>query len=232
MFDRWLPVAASSYAQELDGLMVFISVVVGVWFIAAEALLIYSVLRFRRKPGVPAAYLPGRSLRAMMIVLIPCSIVFCLDIVIDLVAAPIWHDIKEELPPQGDRVRITGEQWAWRFTYPGADGEFDTPDDFFTVNELRVVVDRNILFELRAKDVVHSLWIPELRLKQDAVPGRVGRGWFRATREGRYEIPCAEICGFGHTIMKGHLTVESQEAHRAWRAPQLAALNESPVSWR
>lgn len=220
MFDRWLPPAASSYAHEIDGLLVFISLVVGVWFIAAEALLLYSAIRFRRREGVRAAYLPGTTLRAMLIVLVPCSVIFCLDLVIDAVAAPIWRDIKEELPQEGEWIRITGEQWAWRFTFPGPDGQFDTPDDQFTVNELHVALNETVLFELRAKDVLHSFWIPELRLKQDAVPGRVMRGWFRATQEGQYEIPCAEICGFGHTIMKGQLTVESKEAYRTWLASQ------------
>jgi cytochrome c oxidase subunit 2 len=216
MFDAWLPEAASSYAKDIDGLLVFISVIVGVWFLAAEGFLLFSALRFRRRAGERARYLPGNTTRAMAFVLVPCFVVFCLDLVIDAVAAPVWHDIKEDLPPHDEQVRVMGEQWAWRFTFPGPDGEFETADDFETVNELHAPVDKVILFELRARDVLHSFWIPELRLQQDAVPGRVIRGWFRPVAEGEFEIPCAEICGFGHTLMKGRLTVESESAFRQW----------------
>jgi cytochrome c oxidase subunit 2 len=212
----WFPEAASSYAGEIDGLIIFITVVVGIWFILAEGVLIYFALRFRRKEGRKATYLPGRTLRAMAFVLVPCALILGFDLLIDGVAAPVWDRIKQTLPPHDQLVRITGVQWAWRFTLPGPDGELDTADDFEVVNDLHVPVDDVVQFELTSNDVLHSIWIPELRLKQDAVPGRTIRGWFKATKEGKYEVICAEICGFGHTMMKGILTVESPDAYREW----------------
>lgn len=218
MTDLWLPEAASSYAGRVDELLIFVTVVVGVWFVAAEGFLVYAALRFRRRPGRSAAYLPARSLRAMSFVLLPCAVILVFDLWIDAVAAPVWDEIKQTLPEPDTVVRIEGTQWAWQVTYPGPDGVFDTADDFAAPNELRVPLGAVVQFELSARDVLHSLWIPALRLKQDAVPGRVIRGWFQPSREGRFEVICAEICGVGHTMMKGMLYVESPEAHRAWLA--------------
>jgi cytochrome c oxidase subunit 2 len=221
----WMPEAASSYAGEIDGLLVLITVIVGVWFLVAEGVLIYFALRYRRVEGQRAAYVPARTLRTMSFVLVPCALVLGFDLVIDAAGAPVWDHVKQELPPADERVRIVGEQWAWRFTYPGADGLLDTADDVEVINELRVPVDAVVEFELGAKDVLHSLWVPELRLKQDAVPGRTIRGWFKATREGSYEFMCAEICGIGHTMMKAMLHVESPEAYRQWIHSKQAAAN-------
>jgi cytochrome c oxidase subunit 2 len=179
----WFPEAASSYAADIDWLFAFITIIVGVWFIAAEALLVYLIVRYRRREGRRAAYLPARSLRTMAFVLVPCAIILCLDLVIDAVAAPVWDEIKLTLPPHDELVR---------------------------------------------EDVLHSFFIPTLRLKQDAVPGRTIRGWFRPTREGRYEVPCAEICGFAHTMMKANLFVESEDAYREWLESKAAEAQAAP----
>jgi cytochrome c oxidase subunit 2 len=77
-----------------------------------------------------------------------------------------------------------------------------------------------VRFELTATEVLHSFWVPELRLKQDAIPGRTIQGWFQPIREGSWELVCAEICGVGHTMMKGMLHVDSPEAFAAWAAAQ------------
>lgn len=219
----WLPEAASSYAADLDHLMLVITLIVGAWFLVAEAVLIGFVIRYRRRAGQRAAYLPATTLRAMSFVLVPCVVILGFDLVIDGLSAPVWEKVKLDLPPHDELVRIQGEAWQWRFTHAGPDGKLDTPDDVQTVNELRVPVEKTVLFELKARDVLHALWIPELRLKQDAVPGRTIRGWFRATREGRYAVVCAEICGLAHTVMAGTLHVESESAHRQWLESQAAA---------
>ena len=219
----WLPAAASSYAGDIDRLLVLITVIVGVWFIAAEACLVYFALRFRRKPGRRAAYLPATTLRSMGFVLVPCAVILGFDLVIDAASAPVWDKIKQTLPAHDELVRITGEQWAWRFTLPGPDGKLDTPDDVQLVNELHVPVNAVVQFELTAKDVLHSLWIPAFRLKQDAVPGRTIRGWFEATQEGEYPVVCAEICGLLHTMMQGKLRVESRAEYQRWLESKGAA---------
>jgi cytochrome c oxidase subunit 2 len=219
----WLPQAASSFAPELDRLLLIITGIVGAWLAAAELCLVTLVVRYRRRPGRRAAYQPATHLRALSVVLVPCAAILVFDLVIDALSAPVWEEIKLARPAPEELVRIQGEQWAWRFTHAGPDGALDTADDVETVGELHLPRDRVVVFELRAKDVLHALWIPELRLKQDAVPGRTIRGWFRPTREGRFEVVCAEICGFAHTLMKGSLTVESQDSFRAWLAGQAFA---------
>jgi cytochrome c oxidase subunit 2 len=222
----WMPEAASSYAGRMDSLLLTITLIVGVWFLAAEAFLVYAALRFRRVPGRSAAYLPARSLGAMAWVLVPCAAILVCDLVIDAIAAPVWDEIKLELPPHDQLVRITGEQWAWRFRYAGPDGRLDSADDLEVVGELRAPLGRVVQFELTARDVLHSFWVPELRLKQDAVPGRAIRGWFQPTREGSFEVVCAEICGVSHTMMKATLRVEPPEAYARWLAEQIAARGE------
>ena len=212
----WLPESASSFAPQLDRLMLAITLIVGAWFLVAEAVLVTFVIRYRRRPGRRAAYLPATGLRSMAFVLVPCVVILGLDLVIDAMGARAWEEIKLELPPHDELVRIQGEAWQWRITSPGADGRLDTADDVQTLNELHVPVEKTVLFELTARDVLHSLWIPQLRLKQDAVPGRTIRGWFRATREGQYPVICAEICGIAHTFMQGALHVESEAAFRQW----------------
>jgi cytochrome c oxidase subunit 2 len=218
----WFPEAASSYAGDMDRLILTITLIVGVWFVAAEACLVFFAIRYRRREGRKAAYLPATGLRSMAFVLVPCAVILALDLVVDAISAPVWDEIKIELPPHDELVGIQGEQWAWRFSYPGPDGFLGTEDDVESVNELHVPVGRVIRFELTAKDVLHSLWVPELRLKQDAVPGRTIRGWFRPTREGRFEVICAEICGLAHTMMKGFLTIEAPEAYQSWLAAKSA----------
>jgi len=111
---------------------------------------------------------------------------------------------------------VTAKQFNWEIVYPGPDGKFDTADDLQVDNELHVPVNRAVHVFLASKDVIHSFFLPQLRLKQDAVPGRVIQAWFQATKTGRYEIPCAELCGFGHSGMLGHLTVYSPEEYGKW----------------
>ena len=83
-------------------------------------------------------------------------------------------------------------------------------------NELHVPVNKVVRIDLTSKDVIHSFFVPNLRLKQDAVPGRIIHVWFEATEVGEYEIPCAELCGFGHSGMLGTLTVQSEEDYDKW----------------
>ena len=213
---KWLPVNASSYAGDVDGLMILITVIVGVWLLIAEGVLLYFTLRFRRRPGQRAAYIPGDTKRSLAWVLVPVGLVLACDFVIEAASAPVWEKIKVHVPPSSAEVRIVGRQWSWEFDYPGPDGALGTADDIVSVNDLHVPANAVIAFDLRSTDTLHSFWVPALRLKQDAVPGRRIKGWFQATRTGKYEIFCAELCGVAHTMMKGTLYVDSPEDYRHW----------------
>ena len=105
---------------------------------------------------------------------------------------------------------MTARQFEWRFRYPGEDGILGTKDDLFDVNELHVPVGEETLVSLKSMDVLHSFYLPNLRVKQDAVPGMKIPVWFRAMKIGEYDIPCAELCGWGHYKMKGRLVVQSR----------------------
>lgn len=212
----WYMLQASSYAADVDNLILLIAVIVGVWFLAAEVIFFWLLWRFRARDGVKAAYVAGESKSEKRWVSYPHYAVLVFDIVILVFALRVWNDIKIQAPPGEERVRIIAQQWAWTFVHAGPDGELDTADDIRTVEDLNVQVNRTYHFELHSKDVVHSFSVPVFRLKQDAVPGRSIAGWFRPTQTGDFDIQCAEICGIGHGLMPGRIHVRSAEEHQAW----------------
>jgi cytochrome c oxidase subunit 2 len=89
-------------------------------------------------------------------------------------------------------------------------------------NDLHVPVNKVVRVHLTARDVIHSFYLPNLRLRQDAVPGRTILVWFEATKPGKYELPCSQLCGFGHSGMKGWLYVHAPEEYQKWAAENLA----------
>jgi cytochrome c oxidase subunit 2 len=219
---QWFPENISSYGGDIDQLFHMIWWIVGAWFVAAEAALLFFVVRYRRRPNRPATYVRGDRFRQLAWVLVPAAVVLALDLMIDHASTPVWAHIKEHLPTDGVAVAGNAKQFNWTFTYPGADGRLDTPDDVTLENELHVPAGENVRVRLRSQDVIHSFFIPVTRLKQDVLPGRTVEVWFNARTPGTYELPCAELCGFGHYTMRGFLIVHSAEDYRAWTAQTLA----------
>jgi heme/copper-type cytochrome/quinol oxidase subunit 2 len=127
-----------------------------------------------------------------------------------------WNFKKVDEMPDVVRVELNAHQWAWDFRQAGPDGKFNTKDDVVVLNELRVPINRPVLIQIAATDVLHSLYIPNLRVKQDAVPGSINRAWFIATKEGEYEIGCAQHCGIHHYQMSGVVHVMSEDDHKRW----------------
>jgi cytochrome c oxidase subunit 2 len=143
--------------------------------------------------------------------------VLVFDVFIVVVGVRVWNDVKLSLPPEPvPHVRVVAQQWAWSFVHPGPDGQLDTADDIKTVDDLHIQANQKYVWELESRDVLHSFSVPAMRLKQDAVPGRVIKGWMDANATGTYEIQCAEICGIGHGLMPGKVHVEEAAAHVAW----------------
>lgn len=213
---NFLPPSVSSFGSDIDGVIRLIYWIVGSWFVVAEFILIYFLLRYRYRDGVRAAWAPGNTVRAAAWILVPAALILVCDLIIEGASARVWAHIKEEIPKNDVLVRITSNQFSWRFTYTGPDGRLDTADDFDVMNDMVVPVGKVVRFQLESMDVLHALWIPHLRLKQDAVPGRSIPGWFEATREGKYPIACAELCGVAHSYMKGTLQVVSPKAYADW----------------
>lgn len=215
---RWLPENVSTFGGDVDGIIQLIFGIVGTWLVLAMATLLFFALRYRSTSQRRAAYAPARTLRGMAVVLLPVGLVLLFDLGIDAASTRAWDRIKVELPQAELAVRVIGKQYVWTFVHPGADGLLDTSDDITELNTLHVPVNVVVHFELQAEDVIHSFFIPNLRLKQDAVPGRTFKGWFEVTREGRYQIVCAELCGLGHTNMRGWLQVYDEQGYRDWIA--------------
>ena len=210
--------SVSTYAGEIDGLILLITVLVGFWFIVSEVVFFWLILRYRRKDGVKAAYITGEEHEYTRWVHWPHYLIIVCDIFIIIGAVRVWYNVKQDLPPAEATVRVIGQQWAWSFVHPGPDGKLDTEDDIRTVDELHIKANTLYHYKLEARDVLHSFSVPVFRLKQDAVPGRTITGWFNAQKTGEWDIQCAEICGIGHGIMGARIFVESPEEHAAWIA--------------
>jgi cytochrome c oxidase subunit 2 len=229
LIERYLP-AASTYASDIDGVIALVAIIVGFWGVLAELVLIGLVIAYRKKPGVKAEYITGEQSKEMAWISYPHYVVLVCDILIIIAAVRVWYDVKQDLPPPDRTVRVIAQQWAWSFVHPGPDQKLGTEDDISTVDQLRVEVGKVYHFKLEARDVLHSFSIPVFRLKQDAIPGRVITGWFEATKTGRFDIQCTEMCGIGHGLMPAHVIIESAAEHAAWMAAQrpdasMAALN-------
>ncbi len=212
----WLIPRASTYAGDIDGLVLLIAILVGVGFVVAQGIFFYFIFRYRHRDGVKGQYVTGEEKQQKRWINIPHGIVLLCDIVIVVAAIKVWVDVKQTLPEPDQTVRVIAQQWAWTFVHPGPDGVIDTDDDITTTDELHLSVGTVYHYRLEAKDVLHSFSVPVFRLKQDAIPGRQITGWFEPTRTGTFDVQCAEICGIGHGLMAGRVVIETPEEHLAW----------------
>jgi cytochrome c oxidase subunit II len=127
-----------------------------------------------------------------------------------------WNFAGQEQKPDVVRIEVNGHQWAWDARYAGPDGKFNTADDIVSLNDIRVPVDRPVVIQLASADVIHSFYLPNLRIKQDAMPGLINRLWFTAKVPGQYDIACAQHCGTNHYKMKALLTVLPNDEYERW----------------
>jgi len=217
------PLDISTTGHVVDQLFWLAAGLTGVAFLLVVAALGYFLLRYRARPDRRAYYTHGDSRGAICVTSGLALLVFLL---IDVNLAYHDHAAWEAVwgaPPsvkEALRVEIMPEQFAWNIRYAGPDGVFRTADDVTTINQLHVPANRPVIVQLSSKDVIHSFFLPNLRIKMDAVPGMVTSLYFQAKTPGTYEIACAEHCGFGHYRMRGFLVVESKEAFNTWMAEQ------------
>ena len=208
----WLPHNISTYGADIDWLFSLIQWITGVIFLGVMGALLAFVVKYRHREGRRATYTHGSTVLEVLWTIVPAIIL----IVLFMLSQSIWWSIKGSVPASDFQVHVTAKQFNWEVTYPGPDGQFGTDDDLTLENELHVPINTVVVVTLQSRDVIHSFFLPNLRLKQDAVPGREIRAWFEATQPGRYELPCAELCGFGHSGMLGYLTVSSPEDYSKW----------------
>ena len=209
---RWLPENISTYGQGVDNLFSLIYWITVVVFVGVIGTLIVFLIKYRAREGRRAEYIEGNNTLEVVWTVVTAVIVFGLA----MLSLPLWNEIKSKPPPADVTVQVTGKQFNWDMLYPGPDGEFGSEDDLELENMLHVPVNKVVHIHLTSADAIHSFFVPELRLKQDALPKRSITAWFQATKPGTYEIPCAELCGFGHSGMLGYLTVHSEESYAEW----------------
>jgi len=212
MLEWWLPEDVGTYGHTIDQMFHLIYWITAFTFVAVAVALVAFLVMYRHREGRRATYTHGNTTLEIIWTIVPALILVMLGIM----SRGTWAEIKENMPPGDVTVRVTARQFAWKFRYPGPDGKFDTEDDVEIPDELHIPVNKIVRLQMFSEDVIHSFFLPNLRFKQDVVPGRMIPGWFKAVKEGQYEIPCAELCGFGHSGMKGRLFVHSDSAYQDW----------------
>jgi cytochrome c oxidase subunit 2 len=239
----WWPAVASLGGPALDAQFHFTLIAMGVVFVAAQVGLGLFAWKYRDRPGASATYSHGNTTLEVLWTTLTAVLFFGLAIA----GAHLWAAERfEPAKPDAFKVEATGLQFAWYFRYPGADGKYgrtkpelidasaggeaavglDSEDpaskDDVVTGTMFLPVNREVDLTLRAQDVIHSLFIPALRFKQDAVPGLAIHMHFTPDKVGDYEIACAELCGLGHYKMHAMLKVVSQQDFDAWLAQREA----------
>lgn len=231
----WTPIASNwSY---IDHTLVITFWITGVVFVAVVLFLAYCVWRFRHDPGRRAAYEPeSRRLEGSLAAGTALGVVAML--------APglfVWHQFIT-VPPGAAEIEVVGQQWLWSFRLPGADGKLGraetrdvSPDNALGIDksdasalddvvieggELHLPIGKPVKVLLRSIDVLHDFYVPEFRAKMDMIPGMVTYFWLTPTRTGTFDILCAELCGVGHSLMRGTVVVDSEADYQTWLSEQ------------
>lgn len=249
-----LPPLAADHGGQIDSLIGWIHVFMLILFVGWGGFFTYALIRFRRARN-PVANYAGVKSHASSYLEVGVAVVE--GVLLIGFAIPLWAARVDAMPPEREAlvVHVTGEQFAWNVRYAGPDGVFGrtdiklidlqanplgldredpaAKDDIVTVNQLYLPVNRPVIVKLRSKDVIHSFGVPELRVKQDAIPGLTIPIWFiptvttaeMRTRLGKpefqYEIACAQLCGLGHYRMRGFVTVQTAEEFEKWLQEKL-----------
>lgn len=211
----FLSQAASAEGAMIDALFSIILAIAAVIFVIVQGLLLYSIIRFGRQPGDDTDGPPirGNTRLEVLWTAVPAIIV----VFIALFSYRVLADIEK---PRADElvVEVTALQYVWQFYYPGQD---------ITTSELHIPIHRQVRLKLRSNDVIHSFWVPDFRIKKDAMPGRVTETFITGDTLGTYPIVCTELCGAGHAVMRSQVVVESDANFQEWLASQGVAKQQA-----
>lgn len=213
----WFPPMVSTYGGEIDNLFYVILAMVAVTFIGTELLLVWFLFKYSGSGDRPAVYSHGNHTLEMVWTAIPALLL----IFVAFSQMGAWSAVKIDLPDgeysaERPMMEVWASQFDWRVRYPDAEGNFNGADVIEVPYDITVPVDTEVVFRLRSHDVLHSFFVPQFRLKQDAVPGMSIPMWFEATAVGDYDLICAELCGWGHYKMAGRIHVLPKEEYAAW----------------
>jgi cytochrome c oxidase subunit 2 len=178
----WLPFSASSYSEDIDFLYRVIFWVTTGMFVLTEGLLLIFCVIYRRRPGHRPTYTHGNSTAEITWTIIPALMLVGLAIW----QIPTWNNIKKKFPDTKDpnvlTVDILGEQYKWNVRYPGTKAKYKADNDYTNLSNVHMALGNTAMFNLRSKDVIHSVFIPHMRVKQDTVPGLRQKLWFKPNR--------------------------------------------------
>ena len=252
----WMPVNGAQHGAALDQISAILHWLMAVLFVGWFAYFVYVLFRFRAGANPRASY-TGTTSHFSSYIEVGVAVVEA--VVLVFFAIPAWANWVSPDMDQGDamQLRVVAEQFAWNVHYPGPDGVFGATsielitvtntigldradpyarDDVVLINQLHLPVNRPVEIQLTSKDVIHSFFLPQMRVKQDAIPGMAIPVHFTPILETPaesqlpgcngtktcWEIACAQLCGLGHYRMKGFYTIHSQADFDTWMAEQVA----------
>ena len=203
----FLPEQASDYARQVDHLHYFVIITTMIAAAGVFGTALFFFFRYRRRSDTdPTPHVSPRAIHEVFFIGTPLFF-FLLWFAIGF---PLFVNLHSP-PKDAMDVYVQGKKWMWKFAYPGGPSSLDV---------LRVPAGRPVRLLITSRDVIHSFFVPALRLKQDALPGRYTDAWFQADHQGTYQIFCAEYCGLGHSAMLAELVVMPAPEFDAWMAAQ------------
>ena len=237
-----LPFDASRDGHHIDWLLQITAVFTGFLFLVQVFWMIWASVKHNQEHK--ADFDHGDSKHSIKVALVVSAVIFFVvdgnlwvDSTMD-VNQRFWNYAAAEEVPDHVKIEVNAHQWAWDARYAGTDGKFNTADDILSLNEIVVPAGTPIILQLASVDVIHSFYLPNFRVKIDAVPGAVNRLWFHTTdKTGDFDIACAQHCGVNHYKMKALLRVLPREEYKRWAARQsvLAAKaynpDDTPSHW-
>src|SRR5258707_1835912 len=234
-----LPALASEHGKDVDNLIIYVHWLMIVLFVGWLAYFAYALFRFHRSRNPKADYVGVKNHASNYI---EAAVALVEGILLIGIAVPLWAKAVDKFPTPAEStvIYIVGQQFNWNARYAGKDGIFgkqdmryvksvnifgvdpndpNGKDDVQVTSEIHVPVNKPVITYISSRDVIHSFKLIAMRVTQDAIPGMRIPAWFKPTKEGRYQINCAQLCGNGHFSMTaGTLVVESQEAFDKWLA--------------
>lgn len=213
-----MPTAASAQATPIDWMWNLNLAFMSFFFAIIVVPMVYSLIVFRRRKGdtTDAEHMEGNTKLEITWTLIPLFIVTAFAYVGAVNLAET-----RRVAPDAMVVEVTGFQWAWRFEYPAYG---------VITDQMYVPVGKQVLLQMTSNDVIHSFWVPEFRVKEDVVPGRITELRITPTLEGQYKVRCAELCGTSHAYMENPVVIVSQEEFDAWMAERIEEAEEAAAT--
>lgn len=215
-----LPVQASFQAEKIDSLFNLHFTTIAILFALIIGIMLYSIVVFRKKPGdnTDSVHIEGNTPLEIVWTIVPLGTV----IFFSFLGAKVLDDVRR-VDPQALEINVVASQWSWRFEYP----------DYGVISSALVLpVDQQSLLRLSSIDVIHSFWVPEFRVKQDALPGgeeMVRELRITPTMIGDFTVRCAELCGTQHAYMTAPVMVLSSDEFDSWIITKQNSIPEFPV---